>query len=378
MACSGALLCFAWMQNRTVTVWGLWGIANIIAATGIISLMLGATFHLIIWTTIGVCLMQTQAGLIWKATRLIEWKRAPLALALAGPLLVGLTSPFLQSLTGLFALAGGAAYALAAAAELWAGRQERLAARWPLIVLTATHGTALLIGAYSTLTGSTGQDSVPALLSLFGFIYFESIIFTLGTSIFVFALVNERKEAATRAAASTDSLTGIANRAAFLETAKRVLECCRRSQTPVAAIMFDLDHFKKINDRYGHPVGDAVLKRFCAATVATLRQTDLFGRMGGEEFAAILPAASIEAALLRAERIRLSFAGDCQFVRGHRVNATVSGGVSVSVRAEQDLDALLEEADAALYRAKTEGRNRVILAGENSQEAIASDVSCVA
>ena len=240
------------------------------------------------------------------------------------------------------------------------------------------HGTALLIGTYSTLAGSTGADSVPALMSLFGFIYFESIIFALGTSIFVFALVNERKEAVTRAAASTDSLIGIANRAAFLETAKRVLAHCRRSQTPVSAIMFDLDRFKEINDKYGHSVGDAVLKKFCDAAVVALRQTDLFGRMGGEEFAAVLPAASIEVALLRAERIRLSFADNCQFVRGLRVNATVSGGVSVSTEGGQTLDALLEEADAALYQAKAEGRNRVVRAGENSPDTVASEVPRVA
>jgi diguanylate cyclase (GGDEF)-like protein len=378
MACSGALLCFAWMQNRTSIVWGLWGIANIIAAAGIFALMLGATFHLLAWSTIGGCLMQTQAGLIWKAARILEWKRARLAIALAGPLVVGLGSPLLQGLTALFSLAGGAGYSLATAAELWVGRQERLAARWPLIVLTTAHGAALLIGAYSTLIGSTGQDSVPALMSLFGFIYFESIIFALGTSVFVFALVNERKEVAVRAAASTDSLTGIANRAAFLESAKRVLECCRHSQTPVSAIMFDLDRFKAINDEYGHSVGDAVLKKFCNAAVAGLRHTDLFGRMGGEEFAAVLPAASIEVALLRAERIRLAFANDCQFVRGHRLNATVSSGVSVSMKAERNLDALLEEADAALYRAKTEGRNRVGRASENLPDTVALEVPRVA
>jgi diguanylate cyclase (GGDEF)-like protein len=378
MACSGALLCFAWMQNRTAIVRGLWGIAHIIGAAGIILLMLGATFHLFVWSTVGACLMQAQAGLIWKAARIFEWKRTPLAIALAGPLAVGLGSPLLQGLTAFLSLAGGAGYSLATAAELWAGRQERLTARWPLIVLTAAHGTALLIGAYSTLTGSTGEDSVPALMSLFGFIYFESIIFALGTSVFVFVLVNERKEAATKAAARTDSLTGIANRAAFLEAAKRVLAECRRSKTPVSAIMFDLDHFKQINDKHGHSVGDAVLKQFCNTAIAALRQTDLFGRMGGEEFAAILPSASIEAALLRAERIRLSFADNCQYVRGHRIDATVSGGVSVSIKAKKNLDALLEKADAALYRAKTEGRNRVVRAGESAPDAVAADVPRVA
>jgi diguanylate cyclase (GGDEF)-like protein len=378
MACSGALLCVAWIQDRTATVRGLWGIANIIAGVGIISLMLGATLHLIIFSTIGGCLLASQAGLIWKAARILESKRAPLGYALAGPLAGGLGSPFLQSLTGSFLLAVGAAYTLATAAVLWAGREDRLPARWPLIILTGAHGAALLIGTYSALTGSTGQDAVPAIMSLFGFIYFESIIFALGTSVFVFALIRERSEAANVAAASKDSLTGIANRAAFLASAERVLQRCDRDQSPVSAIMFDLDHFKAINDKYGHPVGDVALKKFCDIAVAALRETDLLGRMGGEEFAAILPAASIEVAALRAERIRLTFADECRFVRGHRINATVSGGVSVSAEGGRTLDALLEEADAALYQAKSEGRNRIKRADEIHSDAVASDVPRVA
>jgi len=214
-------------------------------------------------------------------------------------------------------------------------------------------------------------------VSLFGFIYFESIIFALGTSIFVFALVNERNEAASKAAASKDSLTGIANRAAFLTNAGRLLERCRRDREPASAIMFDLDHFKSVNDSYGHSVGDAVLKQFCEIVARVLRSTDLFGRMGGEEFAVLLPAASIEVALLRAERIRLSFAEECRFVRGNRINATVSGGVSVSVEGGHTLDALLEEADAALYRAKGEGRN-LVRTSENPPDKVTSDVPRVA
>jgi len=378
MACSGALLCVAWTQNRTAPVWRLWGVANIVAAAGIVSLMLGATFHLIILSAIGGFLMPTQSGLMWKAARVFESKRTPLAYAFAGPLAATLAGALLPNFAATFSLAAGAAYTLAIVAVLWAGRADRLTARWPLVILAGVHSLALAIGTYSTFDGSTGQDSVPAIMSLFGFIYFESIIFALGTSVFVFALVNERNEAATKAAANKDSLTGIANRASFLASAERTLQRCRHDRSPLSAIMFDLDHFKAINDKYGHAIGDAVLKQFCDIAAAALRQTDLFGRMGGEEFAVILPAASIEVALLRAERIRLTFADDCQFVRGNRVNATVSGGVSMNAEGSQTLDALLESADAALYRAKTEGRNRVIRAAESSPDTVMSDVPRVA
>ena len=100
--------------------------------------------------------------------------------------------------------------------------------------------------------------------------------------------------------------------------------------------------------------------------------------MGGEEFAALLPAATVEVTLLRAERIRLTFADECRFLRGHRINATVGGGVSVSGSDDRTLDALLEEADAALYRAKAEGRNRVVRTGENPPDLVIADVPRVA
>jgi diguanylate cyclase (GGDEF)-like protein len=137
------------------------------------------------------------------------------------------------------------------------------------------------------------------------------------------------------------------------------LERCRRDSAPVSVMMFDLDRFKAINDRHGHAVGDAVIRKFCEMTAAALRPNDVFGRLGGEEFAAVLPGSSVEAACARAERIRTSFADDCRFVRNHQVNATVSAGVSASENAELTLEALLEYSDVALYGAKTEGRNRV-------------------
>jgi diguanylate cyclase (GGDEF)-like protein len=225
--------------------------------------------------------------------------------------------------------------------------------------LSAVHAAALLIGTYSTFSGSTGQDVVPSIASLFGFIYFESIIFALGTSVFILALVKERNEAAGLAAARTDSLTGIASRAAFLDSAERVLLRSRRDGAPVSVMMFDLDRFKAINDRHGHAVGDAVIRRFCEITTAALRPNEVFGRVGGEEFVVVLPGSSIEAACVRAERIRISFAEDCRFVRDRQVNATVSGGVSVSLKSEQTLEELLEYSDAALYGAKADGRNRI-------------------
>jgi len=359
LASAGVALLAAWSQNRTVRALALWGIAHVVAAGGILSLMLGFTSHQPAWLGLGGTLLSLQSSLVWKAARTIDSKPAPLIIALVGPAVVALSGgiPGVREFAGSLALAMGAVYILATATTLLLGRKERLAARLPLVILSAVHAAALLIGTYSTFTGSTAQDTVPSITSLFGFIYFESIIFALGTSVFILALVKERNEATGLAAARTDSLTGIASRAAFFETAERVLERYRRDGAPVSIMMFDLDRFKAINDRHGHAVGDAVIRKFCEVTTAALRPNDVFGRVGGEEFAAVLPGSSIEAAYARAERIRASFAQDCRFIRDRQVNATVSGGVSVSIKSEQTLEELLEYSDAALYEAKADGRN---------------------
>jgi len=380
LACSGAVLLVAWSQNRKVATVGLWGFANVVAGGGIFSLMLGLTLRQPAWSVVGGVLMPLQAGLMWKAARTIDAKPAPLVLALLGAAFVGLANgvPVLQDAKGSLSLIVGAAYFFAAATALWLGRKERLTARWPLIILTAVQATFYLIGAHSTFTGSTGQEGVPSIMSLFGSIYFESIIFALGSSVFILALVKERNEATGLAAARTDSLTGIANRAAFLESAERLLNRCRRDSAPVSVMMFDLDRFKAVNDRYGHAVGDTVIRKFCEVTAAALRPNDVFGRLGGEEFGVVLPGSSIEAAHARAERIRVAFAASSRFVGNRQVDATVSCGLSASSDTDQTLNALLEASDTALYSAKTQGRNRVERADQSKPQGALSTVIRVA
>ena len=215
-------------------------------------------------------------------------------------------------------------------------------------------------------------------MSLFGLIHFEHNIFVLGTAVFILALVKERGEAASRLAAHIDQLTGIANRGAFMERAEQILERCRREGAPASVMMFDLDRFKVVNDTHGHAVGDAVIKKFCEVTTTALRPKDVFGRIGGEEFAAVLPGSGIEAAYVRADRIRASFAENCHFVEEHQVNATVSGGVSVSMHGELTLSALLQSSDNALYQAKDAGRNCIKRAEQRAAEIVSSTVLRVA
>ncbi|MFZ6641265.1 sensor domain-containing diguanylate cyclase [Undibacterium sp. TC4M20W] len=160
--------------------------------------------------------------------------------------------------------------------------------------------------------------------------------------------------------ATTDSLTGIANRRAFLEHAEHIFKSCQRYQTQMTLMMLDLDFFKGINDKYGHQSGDLALINFAEAVKLELRESDLFGRLGGEEFCVLLQQANQPEALLVAERIRAHVQSLLlNSAAGEPFSLTVSIGIAI-YRAEDDrLGRLLERADKALYQAKSNGRNRV-------------------
>ncbi len=162
--------------------------------------------------------------------------------------------------------------------------------------------------------------------------------------------------------ARTDSLTGTANRRHFLDLAEREMERSDRYGRPLAVVMLDVDHFKQINDCHGHAFGDMVLQGVAAACRAVLRDVDCLGRLGGEEFAVLLPETALAGALDVAERLRLAIA-QLPMPDTGKPAITASLGVAERLRGEGVFDHLLGRADAALYHAKTEGRNRVALAG---------------
>jgi diguanylate cyclase (GGDEF)-like protein len=149
------------------------------------------------------------------------------------------------------------------------------------------------------------------------------------------------------------------NRRAFFENAATLCKRQARRGEPVAVLMFDLDHFKSINDRFGHSVGDEVLRLFTRVARTSTRANDIIGRFGGEEFVAIVPG-GLDVAEKIAERVRVAFEGAGTIVENHHVAATVSIGAAASLDAAVSIDALIARADAALYRAKHDGRNRVV------------------
>jgi len=174
-----------------------------------------------------------------------------------------------------------------------------------------------------------------------------------------------------RRLATLDGLTGVLNRATYMRMSEHELLVAKRRRQPVAVVMLDADHFKKVNDTYGHDIGDEVLKVLSATCTSTLRAVDLMGRLGGEEFALTLPDTSSEGAKLVAERLRVRIAALQVPSKKGMLQFTVSIGVAVYPNGADDIAALLKAADEALYRAKHGGRNRVVLATDAAAEAVA-------
>jgi diguanylate cyclase (GGDEF)-like protein len=169
-------------------------------------------------------------------------------------------------------------------------------------------------------------------------------------------------EARLRHMATTDGLTGTLNRARFMALGQRELERSQPLDQDLAVLMLDIDHFKSINDRYGHLAGDEALRHFVAQLRTGVRGIDLLGRLGGEEFAIVLPSVHSEAAIQVAERLRARVAATPLVQGNHTIVITVSIGLTMARRSDRTLEQILARADARLYAAKDAGRNRVLAA----------------
>ncbi len=237
---------------------------------------------------------------------------------------------------------------------LWRVRASLTVTFWPaqflLWVHLLFHVTRIFLddAVASPVHGAIGGSSFSV------YVILESILFVIGLTFTILAMVNERAQVAHKLASMHDPLTSVWNRRALFEQAdKVVLRSSRPSQPFIySAILFDLDHFKTINDRYGHQQGDQVLIDFCQVVQSVLPEGGHFARLGGEEFAAILPGDEDQAQLI-CERIRLA----TQISQPNDVRYTVSIGFATALQPGQPFPALLALADEALYRAKASGRN---------------------
>jgi diguanylate cyclase (GGDEF)-like protein len=260
-----------------------------------------------------------------------------------------------------------AVYSIGTGCEIWRGRvQEPLMSRWPLSVTFFVHGTVYALRIWLVFAFPVAPGATFFSVAWFSIIGLESLLFLIIASFMILAMTKERSELVHKTNAMLDPLTNIPNRRAFLDVAMRRMRQRSRNPEPVTALLFDLDHFKSVNDRFGHSVGDEVLRIFTAKAAAEFRSTDIMGRLGGEEFGALLFGAGEGTAVATAERIRRALMIATAELNGKAVDATVSIGVAVlGVDSVEDVAGLLSRADGALYLAKERGRNRVEVAGKS-------------
>jgi diguanylate cyclase (GGDEF)-like protein len=357
------LLFFGKQENIPALKW--WGTAYLLGAASVALWTLsGNTFGQMFSLAMNAVGF-VACGMVWNASRVFHGRKPNLPGLVLGAITWIATGMMLAPQGSAMRMTIGAGivaiYATLTATELGSERRRILQRRWPTIVVPVMHGFALmlpiLLGDLSWPHDDTFSSST--WVTVFSV---ELVLYAVATAFVIFMLVSERAVTAHRTAASMDPLTGMFNRRGFAEATSRVIEREANAGRPVTVLIFDIDHFKSINDRFGHPAGDEILKLFAAVVVNTLRITDLSGRIGGEEFAALLPC-SLEDAVIAAERVREAFESSGIVDETGPVETTVSIGVAGGP-AGTELEVLLAAADTALYQAKRGGRNRVEAAEE--------------
>jgi len=363
----GLLLLLVWVQNTRVTAVAWWACAHLMRSASVMLYGLYGAVPDLISIDLSNVILFSAFGVTWNGARVFNGRAA-----LPGSLITGAVLWLVASQWSGFeagAEARGqlsamiiAAYIWLTAYEFWRGRSEPLVSRWPAIVLFATHGAMFLLRTpLNELLHDKDSDQMLANAWL-SVLSLEAFLMTIATAFILLAMSKERTELRHKTAAMTDPLTGLLNRRAFLQDAETLLHQQISRDRPIGVLLIDLDHFKSINDRFGHAAGDKVLQIFAKTAQASLRQNDLVGRLGGEEFTVVLADASIDNAYLVADRLRNAFAVAAAVIDGQALHATASIGVSVIVDPSQDLARLMTLADQALYLAKARGRNRVEVA----------------
>jgi diguanylate cyclase (GGDEF)-like protein len=363
-ALAGCLLLLSWLQHRRVTALALWGSGFITAsvATTLIIVLRGTIPNF--WSIIvGNALLSAAYGILWSGARKFEGKNVPIVLALVGVSVwivacsIGPIYARPEARATVMA-AIGIVYTLLVVFELWRGRGDQVW-RWPIMVLLLAHAAAIPIHIPLAGAWTHPDPSDPSDLDLLTFAVFEGAFVCICAAYLFGGLAKDRIAARYRRDSLTDPLTGVANRRGFFEMGERLLARAAFARQPTAVIMFDLDRFKRINDRYGHDTGDEVITVFCRLARSLLRSNDLFGRIGGEEFACLLPTTERLDALRLAERVRAAFEAAYHTIGEDRLRTTVSAGVAIADNSNFDLDTLLKHADRALSHAKRAGRNCV-------------------
>jgi diguanylate cyclase (GGDEF)-like protein len=357
------LVVFGSQENNPALKW--WGAAYLLGA-GAVALWTIVGDRLGDMASLGLNAVGFLAcGMVWNASRVFHGRKINLPGLALGAIAWVAAVMSLDPNNAALRLTIGAAivaiYAALTATELWSERRKSLQRHWPAFLVPVLHGFVLMLPIVlgDLLLPAEEKFGSSIWVKVFSI---ELVLYAVGTVFVIFMLVSERTVTAHKTAASVDPLTGMFNRRGFAEACARVIEREAKAGRPVSVMILDIDHFKGINDRFGHPAGDEILKLFATVVVNTLRLTDLSGRIGGEEFAALLPC-PLDEGVIAAERVREAFETCGIVCEEGKVDTTVSIGVAGGP-AGTELEVLLAAADTALYQAKRGGRNRVEAAEE--------------
>ncbi len=366
----GLLLLFAWVQNTQIQAVAWWGCAHLMRSGSIVLFGMYGEVSDLISIDLANAILFLSFGVTWTGARVFDNRVPQPAYLLVGPMLwffVSHVPYFALTLELRVLLSCGiiAAYTWLTAYEFWRGRSEPLVSRWPAIFMLFAHGALFLLrtplaGMLPWLPSGQVVQSVWLIVMTF-----EALLFTISIAFILLAMAKERSEYRLRTVAMVDSLTGIANRRAFLQGGAELTKRHAANPCPAAVLLIDLDHFKSINDRFGHAIGDRVLQIFARTAQENIKAPDLIGRLGGEEFAVVFYDIGQERAAARAELIRTAFAEAADEVDGYPVAATLSIGMVICGGTALDVPDLLIQADEALYDAKERGRNRVEIASRD-------------
>ena len=330
----GALLVFAGLQNRAVRAPMVWGGAYVVGAVG--QGLLTTHGRMPDWLSITIAneLILLGASCIWAGSRMFDGRpvRPIPVLAAPGLWLAACSVPAFAADINFRVLLVSTLMAMLTAAtaeEFWRGRAEPLMSRWPTVCALLAYAAALLARIPATLLSPILQgQSIMSGVS-FALLALRHAAVHGGAGV----PAAQHDQGAHRAAAqdrlADRSVERCANRRAFLDGAGRLLAQQKLDFEPLAVMLFDLDRFKAINDRLGHGIGDAVLQSFAAAATRTLGADALFGRIGGEEFAAMLPVGDLGEAVAIADRVRRNFAAAAAAHGDDELKPTVSVGVTM-------------------------------------------------
>ena len=363
----GLLLLFAWVQNTAIRAVAWWGFAHLIRAASIVLFGMYGSAPDLVTIDFANALLFTAFAVTWTGARVFDGRPVEPVYMVTGAVLWLLVCrlPVLADAVDTRSLIASGivtTYTWLTAYEFWRGRSEALVSRWPAIFMLFAHGALFLLRTpLAAMVPWSPANHVLGSVWL-TVLSFEALLFTISIAFILLAMAKERTELRHRTAAMVDPLTGIANRRSFLQDAAQLAKRHKSNPRSTAVLLIDLDHFKSINDRFGHALGDRALEIFADAARQSVRASDLLGRLGGEEFAAVIVDTSRDNAMAVAERIRASFAQAALEVDNRPVGATVSIGLVYCQEAAIDVAELLAQADQALYFAKENGRNRVEVA----------------